>query len=91
MSCAAPLSNEIANDILKRLNIKIKQAYGMTETTLMCCYVPKKEVILGFSGVLAPNMSAKLITAEGKDVGYNQEGQLLLRGPNIMKGLVVNL
>lgn len=62
----------------------------MTETSPLALYTPKRDIIDGTCGVLAPNMNAKIISPEGKLLGYNQEGELCLRGPNVMKGYLNN-
>lgn len=33
-----------------------------------------------------PNMSAKYISAEGKELGPHEPGELWLKGPNVFKG-----
>ena len=41
----------------------------------------------GASGILLPNMEARIVSPEtGKDMGVGKEGELWLRGPNVMKG-----
>jgi 4-coumarate--CoA ligase len=40
--------------------------------------------------VLNPNMSAKIVSPEGKEVRTGQTGELLMKGPNIFKGYLNN-
>jgi long-subunit acyl-CoA synthetase (AMP-forming) len=37
-------------------------------------------------GKMFPNMSAKYISAEGKELGPGEPGELWLKGPNVFKG-----
>ncbi|KAJ3323145.1 hypothetical protein HDV06_002157 [Boothiomyces sp. JEL0866] len=90
MSGAAPLGNEVSEEFTKRLGIPIKQGYGMTETSPLVHSNPMDKIVPGSIGILAPSVQAKLIDADGKELGYDQEGELCVRGPNIMKGYLNN-
>lgn len=73
---AAPLAAELSNALLDRCKIPILGGYGMTESTCVISMSPMVgENPHGASGLLVPNMEAKL-----------DNGELLVRGPNIMKG-----
>ncbi|KAI9488768.1 hypothetical protein BDB00DRAFT_884743 [Zychaea mexicana] len=87
VSGAAPLDAALADEVQKRLNLKVKQAYGLTETTPVVCIQPNNNIVPGSSGVLVPDMFAKVVDAEnGKEMGVGERGELWLKGPNIMKG-----
>ena len=63
-------------------------AYGMTETaTVITAQLPTDQVD-GSSGVLIPNMKAKLINPQsGKEITqYNTPGELWVTGPNVTLG-----
>ncbi|KAJ3305028.1 hypothetical protein HDV03_002110 [Kappamyces sp. JEL0829] len=90
LSGAAPLGEDISREFTARLKIPIKQAYGMTETSPLALYTPRRDIVVGTVGILAPNMQAKIIDPSGKLLGYGQEGELCLRGPNVMKGYLNN-
>jgi 4-coumarate--CoA ligase len=62
----------------KRTKIPIKGGYGMTETGLISI-ATLGTTKPGSTGKLLPNMSGKLI-----------DGELFVKGPNIMKGYVRN-
>lgn len=87
-SGAAPLGKEIQEEASKRLKCPINQGYGMTELSpLSHCMDLGKQPVPGSVGFLAANMEAKIINPEtGKELGYNEEGEIWLRGPNVMKG-----
>ncbi|KAF1945654.1 acetyl-CoA synthetase-like protein [Clathrospora elynae] len=77
-SGAAPLTKELVDAVYKRLKIKINQAYGLSETSPMT----HTQVL----GKMFPNMAAKYMSAEGKELGPGEAGELWLSGPNIFKG-----
>ncbi|KAI9595306.1 hypothetical protein BDF19DRAFT_404406 [Syncephalis fuscata] len=85
-SAAAPLGADLANVLKKRLNVTIREGYGMTEVAPLSHSVPVSELIEGSIGRLFPNMTAKIIDEDGNALSYGQRGELCLSGPNIMKG-----
>ncbi|KAJ2997687.1 hypothetical protein HDV02_005251 [Globomyces sp. JEL0801] len=88
-SCAAaPLGEEVSVEFYQRLKVPVKQAYGMTETTPLALHSRSDDIVIGSVGLLAPSMQAKIIDENGKDLGYDQRGELCLKGPNVMKGLM---
>ncbi|XP_015609934.1 4-coumarate--CoA ligase 1-like isoform X2 [Cephus cinctus] len=87
---AAPLSKEIQTAVMKRLNVsKIRQGYGLTETTLAVIISPENNKP-GSIGTLAPGVQAKVISiGENEPVvnlGPNRQGELCFKGDVIMKG-----
>lgn len=64
-----------------------KEGFGLTETSPLVIAQPTHNQVDGACGFLAPNTIAKIVDIEtGKTLGPNQEGELLLAGPQIMKG-----
>ena len=97
MSGAAPLGSDVQAMAAKRLNCLVKQAWGMTELspagTLTPDHLVKKvEDILGKSGILVAGTEAKIVDPlSGTDLPYDEEGELLIRGPQVMKGYFNNI
>lgn len=87
-SGAAPLTQELVDAVHKRLKIKINQAYGLSETSPMTHTQPWNEWYdsVGSVGKMFPNMIAKYMSAEEKELGPGEAGELWLAGPNIFKG-----
>lgn len=89
MSGAAPLGDELAKAVANRLGCHVNQGYGMTELSPVS-HVSSTETGAkkpSSVGPLLPNMEAKIIdTKTGEMLGKNERGELLLRGPNVMKG-----
>lgn len=89
---AAPLAPEPANELKAKLNLDvIRQGYGMTELSPVLAFGDKLNAKPGSVGLLVPNQEMKLIGDDGKPVSErNQRGEVLIRGPNVMKGYYKN-
>ncbi|KAK5166562.1 uncharacterized protein LTR77_008105 [Saxophila tyrrhenica] len=87
-SGAAPLTQELVDTVYRKLNIKINQAYGLSETSPMTHTQPWDEwyTSVGSVGKMFPNMTAKYVDPDGNEVGANEAGELWLAGPNIFGG-----
>jgi acyl-CoA synthetase (AMP-forming)/AMP-acid ligase II len=88
-SGAAPLGESLTRECMERLNCEIRQGYGMTETSPVTHSSPpgKDGIKFGSVGVCAPNTECKVVDLETEEaLGPNQEGEICVRGPQIMKG-----
>eukprot|EP00927_Polykrikos_kofoidii_P007749 TRINITY_DN13185_c0_g1_i2.p1 TRINITY_DN13185_c0_g1~~TRINITY_DN13185_c0_g1_i2.p1 ORF type:complete len:550 (+),score=96.68 TRINITY_DN13185_c0_g1_i2:80-1729(+) len=88
---AAPLGPELTAELSARFTgVVVRQGYGMTELSPVSHADRLKEPKIGSVGYLMPNMEAKIVDPEtGKEMPLGTEasrGELLLRGPNVMKG-----
>jgi acyl-CoA synthetase (AMP-forming)/AMP-acid ligase II len=90
LSAAAPLDGELAAAAARRLGVEIGQAYGMTELSPGTHLVPDglgSQAPSASIGKLFPSTEARLVSTEtGEDVGFGQEGEIWIRGPQRMKG-----
>jgi acyl-CoA synthetase (AMP-forming)/AMP-acid ligase II len=88
-SGAAPLDENLTRACMERLGCDVRQGYGMTETSPVTHSSPAdaSQVKFGSVGVPAPNTECKVIDLEtGELLGSNKEGEVCVRGPQIMKG-----
>ncbi|KAF0556280.1 acetyl-CoA synthetase-like protein [Gigaspora margarita] len=88
-STGAPLSILTSKKFYDIHKIPIKQGYGLTETSLLA--INKSDnIVAGSVGVLIPNIEAKVVSEEGLELGYNERGELWVRGPTLSKGYLNN-
>ncbi|ROW16162.1 hypothetical protein VPNG_01860 [Cytospora leucostoma] len=87
-SGAAPLTGELIDLVWTRLKVPVKQGYGLSEISPVA-HVQMPDEWAKFKtsvGKLVPNMQAKIVDTEGKEVARGEEGELWLKGPNVFGG-----
>lgn len=91
-SGAAPLTKDLVDAAYKRIKVPIKQGYGLSETspTTHLQSWDSWDKSIGSVGVLLPNMTAKYMSPEEKELPQGETGELWLSGPNIFKGYLNN-
>jgi 4-coumarate--CoA ligase len=90
-SGAAPLSAEVAAEAGERLGCEVVQGYGMTELSPVSHLTPKGQFKPGSVGVTAPNTATKIVDpATGESLGVGQDGEVCVRGPQVMTGYLNN-
>lgn len=74
-SGAAPLTRELTEAVWNRLKVPVKQGFGLSETSaVVCCQVVDEWAkFMGSVGKLMPNMEAKIVDEDGREV---QEGEV---------------
>lgn len=87
-SGAAPLPEPVARQCAERLNVTVRQGYGMTETSPVTHFTPRGFPIkLSSVGVAVPNTEFRIVdVATHEDVPEGETGELWIRGPQVMKG-----
>lgn len=92
-SGAAPLTHELVKACYKKTGIKVKQGYGLSETSPTTHTQPWEdwETKVGSVGRLLPNMTTKYMSPEEKEVPVGEVGELWIKGPNIFKGYHNNI
>jgi acyl-CoA synthetase (AMP-forming)/AMP-acid ligase II len=88
-SGAAPLGEDLARALSAKLGCPVVQGYGMTEASPVTHLSPTHNAPMkpGSAGRVIPNTEVKIVdVASGAEVARGQEGELLIRGPQIMKG-----
>jgi len=95
MSGAAPLPQKVADAVSAKLKMPISEGYGLTETgPVTHMNIAALSKVTGFMrvmksgiGVPVPDTEVKLVDVDtGEDIGLDGEGELYLRGPQVMKG-----
>jgi len=69
-------------------HIKVIQGYGLTETSPMITLVEpdKAEAKMGSIGRAVPGVQVKIVDENGKEVPVGEAGEIITRGPHVMKG-----
>jgi len=89
MSGAAPLGAEVAREASHRVGCKIAQGYGMTEASPVTHLTPTNQGDgkIGSLGLPIPNTEVMIVSPEtGQPLNKNENGEIWIRGPQIMKG-----
>ena len=83
----------IPTDLVRRIDDGLSQGrpgvgYGLTETAGVATAISNEFYVANPSSVgpLVPCMEARVVDEEGARLDPGQRGELLLRGPNVMKG-----
>ncbi len=88
-SGAAPLGAELASAVETRLHCRVRQGYGLTETSPVTHLHPveSERVVVSSVGPMVPNSMCRLVDPEsGLDVALGERGELWIHGPHVMKG-----
>ncbi len=88
ISGADTLSAETARDFEERTGRPVVEGYGLTEASPVThCRPPDGGGVFGSVGRVYPDTEARIVdTAGGAPVEAGEVGELLVRGPQVMKG-----
>jgi long-chain acyl-CoA synthetase len=87
ISGSAPLPLEVAERFEKLTGAKLVEGYGLTEASPVThCNPLYGERRLGSVGLPLPGVDAKVVDEGGKEVPLGEVGELIVKGPNVMKG-----
>jgi acyl-CoA synthetase (AMP-forming)/AMP-acid ligase II len=94
MSGAAPLDADLARACSERLGTAVIQGYGLTETSPVTHVTPDDDPAKnrpGSIGLSLPNTECRVVDHQtGQDLGPNEDGEIWIRGPQVMKGYLNN-
>jgi acyl-CoA synthetase (AMP-forming)/AMP-acid ligase II len=90
-SGAAPLGEQLSNAAAKRLGLRCEQGYGMTEMSPVSHISAHGKGRPGSAGQTLAGTECRIVDIDsGKDLGPGAEGELWVRGPQVMKGYLNN-
>lgn len=89
---AAPLGAETAEELQSQYpSWKIRQGYGLTETSTVICSTAIHDIFFGSCGSLLPSVQAKIVSIEGTEITkYDQPGELVVKSPTVVLGYLNN-
>ena len=82
----AALVEEIASEWFERTGSQIFEGYGLSETAATLTGNTRQERQLGTVGKPMISMEIKVVNDAGETLGSDEEGELLVRGPQVMHG-----
>lgn len=77
---------EVLERFEDKFNKKIYEGYGLSETSPVVTINPINETRPGSIGLPVPNVSVKIVDNNGKTLDTKETGEILVKGPNVMKG-----
>jgi len=87
ISGGAALAPRIFHAFADKFGFTITEAYGLTETSPVVCINPPDGVKKpGSVGRALPGVEVKIVDYEDRELPAGQVGEIVVRGPNVMKG-----
>ena len=93
LSGAAPLDAGLQEACAARLGCMVMQGYGLTESSPVTHVTldEAERIRSGTIGQLVPNTECRIVSpATGRDLGPGEDGELWIRGPQVMKAYLNN-
>jgi long-chain acyl-CoA synthetase len=85
-SAAASMAEEIVNQWKEQTGLAIHEAYGMTESASMVTYNHYYRHVVGSVGTPVSGEEVQIRDLEGNILSEGEEGEICIRGRNIMSG-----
>ena len=87
VSAGAIMPATLNREFEEQFGVQLLDGYGITETsTMVIMNWPSGNRVPGSCGIPLPGLTVRIIDANGNDVDANAEGELIVRGPNVMPG-----
>jgi long-chain acyl-CoA synthetase len=83
---AAPVPMEVAREFERRTGARVLQGYGLTETSPAVSLMRLEDPTNGSAGMPVPNVEVQIRDDQGRALGPNETGEIVVRGPNVMAG-----
>ena len=84
VSAAAPLGLDTENAVKKRIGCQVKQAWGMSELSPIAIMNSDFNSKPSSIGQVVSSTYGKIVDENGKSLGPNQNGELCIKGPQVM-------
>ncbi|WP_088007844.1 AMP-binding protein, partial [Indiicoccus explosivorum] len=87
ISGGASLPVALLHNFEEKFNVRVSEGYGLSEASPVTCFNPlDRERKAGSIGQSIINVENKVVDELGDEVPPGEVGELIVRGPNVMKG-----
>lgn len=87
ISGGSSLPVALLHDFEAKYDVKIREGYGLSEASPVTCFNPiDRPNKAGSIGLSIVNVENRVVDPDGHDVPVGQVGELVVKGPNVMKG-----
>ncbi|PIC98547.1 fatty acid--CoA ligase family protein [Sporosarcina sp. P29] len=87
ISGGSSLPVSLLHDFEEKFDVRVSEGYGLSEASPVTCFNPlDRERVPGSIGTNIMNVENKVVDEMGEEVPDNEVGELIVRGPNVMKG-----
>ncbi|MFC3853815.1 AMP-binding protein [Salinispirillum marinum] len=80
------LHKSVAERWAKLVGTPITEGYGLTESSPIICFNPIGKERMDSIGIPAPGTDVRIVDEQGMTMALGEPGELIARGPQIMKG-----
>lgn len=85
ISGGSSLPETIAEQFYEKFSKHILEGYGLSEASPVVCLNPVEKTKYCSIGKAIPGVSVRIVNSDGQDVAEGEVGELIVRGPNVMK------
>lgn len=89
-SAATSMPSEVVRQWKDEFGLNIHEAYGMTESSSLTTFNHMYRHKIGSVGTPAGVVEVKVVDDNNNEVATGEEGEVIIRGPNVMKGYFNN-
>ncbi|KIL47347.1 fatty acid--CoA ligase family protein [Jeotgalibacillus campisalis] len=87
ISGGASLPVALLHQFEEKFNVRVSEGYGLSEASPVTCFNPlNMERKAGSIGTSITNVENKIVNELGEELPPGEVGELIVRGPNVMKG-----
>lgn len=87
ISGGSSLPVALLHNFEEKFDVRVSEGYGLSEASPVTCFNPlDRERVPGSIGTNIVNVVNRVVDEFGEDVPVGEVGELIVRGPNVMKG-----
>ncbi|MDW0112578.1 fatty acid--CoA ligase family protein [Sporosarcina saromensis] len=87
ISGGASLPVALLHNFENKFDVRVSEGYGLSEASPVTCFNPlDRDRVPGSIGTNIVNVENKVVNELGEEVTVGEVGELIVKGPNVMKG-----